>query len=280
MDSYGAGLTHAVTVGDAHIGIRIAIGRASLLRLRGEYDDACAEVRPALASARALADPDAIASGAHELGLSLYRLGRHDDALQCYREALGTNRRRDDRHRLLLDIGRALDALALMDAARDAWLAVFLSRKSDVATRLAAAVHLMGLSHETRDRAGFDLYRAVPRTRMTPRLLLAYFFELGEGLTVFRQRMESRHAYERAARVAEQLGLDAEAKRARSAMATQRARPARRPAPIVDLPILVTELLSEVKRLRQMPDGPVRLKSRTRVLAREPGMARRRLSAR
>jgi tetratricopeptide (TPR) repeat protein len=262
MECYDMGSTHAAEINDDRTAIRLMTGRANLLRTQEKFEEALADLELSLRRAREIGDPDLIGRAAHELGICLYKLGTYVEALVSYGEAFRMFVKRRDRHRLLNDIGRTLEALGLLNEARDAWLGVYGSRKSETYAKFAAAVNLMAVAHETRDRPGFDLYRTVPRTRMPPRLLMAFFFELGEGLTVFRQRAESREAYDRAARIARRLGLTSYEAQARKAIETQRSRPARRPAPMIDLPASVTELLAEVTRLRMMPDAPRGLRRR------------------
>ena len=253
LETYNIGETLATEYGDEETAIRILIGRANLLRVSKRFNEARSDLGSALQRARAVGEPDLIGRASHELGIAMYRLGKYVEALTHYAEALRAFVHPPERHRLLNDIGRALGALGVLDAARDAHLAVY-SAKSELYVRQAAAINLMALAHETRDRVGFDLYRAVPRARMPLRFLLAYFFELGDGAIAFGLRLEARDAFEHAARVATRLGDKDDEKKARQAMVTLRARLPRKSAPPVDFPAVVHELLATLNTLKLMPD--------------------------
>jgi tetratricopeptide (TPR) repeat protein len=104
--------------GDAHYNL------ARSQELQGKYEAAAAAYRRALKFGRAK-QPDTC----NNLGNVYRALGRHEEALDCYRQALAA----DPRHTVALNNqGAALQALARFDAARDSYAAA-LAVKPDYA---------------------------------------------------------------------------------------------------------------------------------------------------
>jgi tetratricopeptide (TPR) repeat protein len=256
LESYRVGAELAAESQDEQIAIRIDIDRSNLFRTRNRLTEARGVLTSALRRARSIAKDELIGRAAHERGIVLFELGKPVEALVDYREAFSTLVDLDHKHRLLNDIGRSLESLGLNEAARDAWLVVDTAIKGKPYAQSAARINLMGNARATGDHKLFNQLRlrpqtSHPRSRMPPRLLAAYHFEVGEGLAKFGHESDAYDAYERSAQIAERKGLDEELRQAREALnGRKRWQEEAKRIPVTDFPASVTELIDAIRELR------------------------------
>lgn len=208
-EAYRRGLECADENGDDVARFRLFIAQAHIYREARHWDRAQVLLAAARASAEALGQLDLVVRSNHESAVLAHDCGRLADALAFYRRALQASGygADTDRHRLILDIARALSDVGHRDEARDAY-AVLLTIARERSTRWKSALNLLDLAVGDDDPWLFDHYQTMlARVPMRASLRAFYHRRVAEGSERFGRQTDAemhRRLAERASRQAKE----------------------------------------------------------------------------
>lgn len=256
------GIEWAAARGDSGAAVHLEITRGRLFRVAGQTTDSMTHLDRAVRKADMLGDSELIYRSTYERGLLAYDTGDSVLALLYYRPALHALREfrtrdsaaaLDARNRLVTDIGQAFRKIGLPDTARNLHLAIYLTADECYA-RWTAAINLMALAIERRQRDTFHHFRAELEMAPLPaRLLIPFLEELCDGYLAFDEPGAARDAHLRLARIARQYGLHAQSERAFQFLRHGVGIPPRTSALPAELPQEIASLAGELLDLCELP---------------------------
>ncbi len=170
--------------------LRSRMGRANVLRMRGNLVEAEHLTQAVLVDARNAGEPRAEAEAEHHLGVVLGTGGELHDAVPHFWRAFELYGKDDDAATFAMnDLGVTLSRLGAAAEAEQALLYV-VARTVNRANAQNAIIELMQCASFSRNRVGFERYRTLcekERAQMSPNILADYLLRLGIGLARFGQ---------------------------------------------------------------------------------------------
>jgi tetratricopeptide (TPR) repeat protein len=203
LAAYEAGGECAERAGDIHTALMARLGAAHVMKDRGNYPAAEQLLDDVITRSTGVPDlVDVLARAKHDRGVVATDRGDTEHAVSLYYEALNAYKDERGRRGVLVDIAYNLTALGLVDAARDAFRALYASATESYGKSIAA-INLMYLAQMQARELEFEHFRReLAMTALPPRGAAHYFLYAGEGLRRFGRNEAARVAYERAAEVA------------------------------------------------------------------------------
>lgn len=169
--------------------LRSRIGRANVLRLRGNLAEAQQATESALVDARTTGEREMEAEAEHHLGIILGTAGKLHEAAPHLWRAFELHGSGPLAYAALHDLGIALSRLGAIDDAERA-LRYVAARSENRSNVQNAMIELMQCASFRRDRVGFErcrAYCAKEQMQMSPNILADYLLQLGIGLARFGQ---------------------------------------------------------------------------------------------
>jgi tetratricopeptide (TPR) repeat protein len=248
---YSAAEEAALLVGDTLSGLRGRLGRGAVHRGQGNFPLAQATAEEVLreASERQLVPAQAMAYA--DLGPIYYQQGLRLEALKALYNAFRLSTDTLQQMRTLGDLAIGLTEIGAFEAARIAFRIVVESNAS-VLVRANAHLELMDLESAAGNRVAFERCRSTAeeyRNRMSPSMLVDYYYKLGTGLRRFSQLGRARDAFTAGLKLSEEHRLNAwyfKIERVLSELAEQ--------PPHVPVPLAASEL-SGTQAVREMEMG-------------------------
>jgi tetratricopeptide (TPR) repeat protein len=233
LAAYQAGSDCAERAGDMQTALMARLGAAHVMKDRGNYPAAEQMLDDVIAKANGVVElADVLARAKHDRGVVATDRGDTERAVALYYEALNTYTDERGRQRVLCDIAYNLTALGLVDAARDAFRALYASAPEPYG-RAIAAINLMYLAQLGCRELEFEHFRReLAALALPPRGAAHYYLYAGEGLRRFGRNEAARTAYERALEVAGRHQFNMILLEADAALDALRRREALPPAPV------------------------------------------------
>jgi tetratricopeptide (TPR) repeat protein len=169
--------------------LRSRLGRANVLRLRGNLAEAQHSTEAALIDARNAGERDMEAEAEHHLGIVLGTRGELHEAVPHFWRAFQLHSDGALATYALSDLGVALSRLGAVSDAERA-LHHVAARNAGRGNVQNAMIELMNCASFRRDRVGFERCRAFcakEQAQMSPNILADYLLKLGIGLARFGQ---------------------------------------------------------------------------------------------
>jgi tetratricopeptide (TPR) repeat protein len=168
--------------------LRSHLGRANVLRMRGNLMEAEHLTQAVLADARNAGEQRAEAEAEHHLGVVLGTRGELHDAVPHFWRAFELYGKDDTAATFAMnDLGVTLSRLGATADAERALLYV-LARNANRSNSQNAMIELMQCASFSRNRVGFERYRTLcerERAQMSPNILADYLLRLAIGLARF-----------------------------------------------------------------------------------------------
>jgi tetratricopeptide (TPR) repeat protein len=167
--------------------LRSRLGRANVLRLRGNLVEAEHSTRSVLTDARNAGQRQMEAEAEHHLGIVLGTLGELHEAVPHFWRASQLHEGDALATFALTDLGVALSRLGAAEDAERA-LRYVVSRNASRHNVQNAMIELMHCASVRRNRVGFERYRAIcakEQAQMSPNILADYLLRLGIGFARF-----------------------------------------------------------------------------------------------
>ena len=207
---YQAAQEAAHTLGDVNRVLRARLGRAHVIRARGNLPEAMTEVEQVIAAAAESGVVDVQSDAEQDLGIILMLQGFRPESLEATYRAFQLCQDSLNRMRILGDLGYALNESGHYDAARVA-LEIVVSSDASHHCRLNALLELMQLESAVGNRVAFERRRQQVREsvdRMTPSTAVDYRYKTAIGLARFGQLERAREVVGEALALAEQHRLN------------------------------------------------------------------------
>jgi tetratricopeptide (TPR) repeat protein len=169
--------------------LRSRLGRANVLRLRGNLAEAQHATEAALREARNAGERDMEAEAEHHLGVVLGTRGELHEAVPHFWRAFQLHTDGALATYALSDLGVALSRLGAVSDAERA-LHHVVARNAGRGNVQNAMIELMNCASFRRDRVGFERCRAFcvkGEAQMSPNILADYLLKLGIGMARFGQ---------------------------------------------------------------------------------------------
>lgn len=231
QEAYAALREAAVRVGDEHYRRQADLGFAKLAIERGNLPLAGQLLDRIVDEARG-ADRVVLAKALSDRARVVVLVADYPTALTFGYEALSNSKDAMDRDRVMIDIAVTFANMGLRDQARDANLIAF-GTAQESAIRSAAQINLMELAYLDRNEIAFEQHRReVSNVELPPYLGAAFCETLALGYRVFDRVSESRDAFQRMLRIAEQHGLNEYAVKAATALEEPPSMPSRSVSPV------------------------------------------------
>ena len=208
---YSAAEEAASGLGDPVSVLRGRLGLGAVHRGRGNYPAARAAAESVVKEATELRLTDAQALAYADLGVVYNLQGLKLESLAAHYQAFRLSNDPQQRMRTLGDVGIGLHEIGAVDAARLAFQIVAGSSASTLVLA-NALLELMDLESASGNRVAFERYRAgaeAHRARMSPSMLVDYYYKLGMGLNRFEQSARAREALTAGLALAETHRLNA-----------------------------------------------------------------------
>lgn len=200
----------AAESGDIAVVLRARLGRASVLRARGDFGASRLEVERVIDAAAGEPHLAAVLGAAYgDLGAVLARAGQPVDGVRALYEAYRRTPDPIQRLRILGELGAGLAELGASDSARIAFELVAAS-PIGVLVRAGACLELMDLASAGGDRLGFERHRAAARgfaDRMPPGVAVDFGFRTALGLARFGQFGRAEETWNESLVLARATGL-------------------------------------------------------------------------
>lgn len=237
LAAYEAGGECAERAGDIQTALMARLGAAHVMKDRGNYPAAEQMLDDVIAKATGVEElTDVLARAKHDRGVVATDRGDTEFAVTLYYEALNAYKDERGRQRVLVDIAYNLTALGLVDAARDAFRALYASA-TEAYGRAIAAINLMYLAQLGCRELEFEHYRReLALAGLPPRAAAHYFLYAGEGLRRFGRNEAARVSYGRAIEIAARHKFNVILLQADGALDAMRRHEALPPTPIADDP--------------------------------------------
>lgn len=207
---YHAAEEAAFSIGDPPRALRARLGRAHVLRGRGNIPGARTEVEQIIREAAASKLPDIQGDAQQDLGVILMLQGFRGESLEATYEAFRLTQDPVSRMRILGDLGYALSESGYFEAARLAFDIVVNSNASYL-LKLNALLELMQLESAIGNRVAFERRRNEAKglvERMTPSMAVDYRYKTAVGLARFGQIERARQVLGEALGLAEKHRLN------------------------------------------------------------------------
>ncbi|HZS58914.1 MAG TPA: tetratricopeptide repeat protein [Gemmatimonadaceae bacterium] len=259
LAAYEAGGECAERAGDIQTALMARLGAAHVMKDRGNYPAAELMLDDVIAKASGVeALADVLARAKHDRGVVATDRGDTERAVVLYYEALNAYKDERGRQRVLVDIAYNLTALGLVDAARDAFRALYASATESYG-RAIAAINLMYLAQLGGRELEFELFRReLATSALPPRGTAHYFLYAGEGLRRFGRNEAARVAYGRALEIATRHRFNVILLQADGALEAMRRHEALPPTPILvgEEPASVAHVIKAVRELCEQAIAP------------------------
>jgi tetratricopeptide (TPR) repeat protein len=211
-EAYAEAHTLAMQLNNEVRARKAELGRAKVVRQRGNLPAAEAALRELIAQTTHPSLADVRAEAFHELGVTLFWRDEHDAAIEAYHEAWISTIDPEERLRVVVDIAGVLGELEYVEQARTANLLVR-ERSTDVTLQGIAGVNLIELARQDRDEAEFARYRelvAQDLERLPTKIQVDYHYCVGLGYETFGDSERALERYDLAIEIAESHGLGQE----------------------------------------------------------------------
>lgn len=207
---YQAAHEAALASGDTSRGFRARLGRAQIVRARGNLPQARKEVEQIIAEAAAARLTDIQSDAYQDLGNILMLQGQRAEALDATYEAFQLCQDPLNRMRILSNLGYALNEAGHFDAARVA-LEIVVGSEASHHARVNALLELMQLESAVENRMAFERRRQQAKElvdRMPPSTAIDYRYKTAVGLARFGQLERAREVAGEALALAERHRLN------------------------------------------------------------------------
>jgi len=252
LAAYEAGGECAERAGDIQTALMARLGAAHVMKDRGNYPAAERMLDDVINTAAGVEGlSDVLARAKHDRGVVATDRGDTERAVALYYEALNAYKDERGRQRVLVDIAYNLTALGLVDAARDAFRALYASATESYG-RAIAAINLMYLAQLGGRELEFEVFRReLAAAPLPPRGAAHYFLYAGEGLRRFGRNEGARIAYGRALEIATRHQFNVILLQADGALDAMRRHEALPPTPILigEEPASVAHVIKAVREL-------------------------------
>lgn len=199
----------AAAIGDGHSELVSRLGRALVMRGRGNLLDAETHLRAVLSVAGATGDRLAQAAAEHDLGVVLSARGQPADSVPHLWRAFELYDDESSRLRVLHDLGVMLLSIGEVESAERALLAV-VGGGATRELRENACIELMDCASSRGDRVGFERWRERCERAldaMPPNLVADFHVRAGVGRARFGQIRRADALLRQAVAVGERAGL-------------------------------------------------------------------------
>ncbi|MGZ8391501.1 MAG: hypothetical protein ACXWWK_01525 [Gemmatimonadales bacterium] len=207
---YQAAENAASSISDLNRALRACLGRAHVLRGRGNLPQAQAEVEQVISRAAAANLADVQGDAHQDMGVILMLQGHRGDSLESTYKAFRLARDPMSRMRILGDLGYGLSESGYYEPARLAFEIVVASNASHL-VKVNSLLELMQLESATGNRVAFERRRNEAKgltDRMTPSLAIDYYYKTAVGLARFDQIERARQMLTEALQIAEKQRLN------------------------------------------------------------------------
>jgi len=245
---YSAAEEAASGVGDPVSVLRGRLGVGAVHRGRGNYPAARAAAESVVREATELQLTDAQALAYADLGVVYDLQGLKLEALEAHYQAFRLHSDTLQQMRTLGDLALGLFRIGAYDAARLAFQIV-VNSNAKLLVRMNALLELMDLESSVGNRVAFERCRGASeehQSRMSPSMLVDYYYKLGVGLGRFEQSARARDAFAAGLALAETHRLNAWYFKIEQALGDLTKRPEHQPVDERD------SSLSEAPAVRQM----------------------------
>ncbi|HEV8177870.1 MAG TPA: hypothetical protein VGP44_09300 [Gemmatimonadales bacterium] len=209
-ECYQAAEDAAASSSDLTRTLRARLGRAHVLRSRGNLPQAQAEVAQVISRAAASDLPDVQGDAHQDMGVILMLQGQRAESLEATYKGFRFAQNPMSRMRILGDLGYGLSESGYYEAARLA-LEIVVASNADHLVKLNSLLELMQLESATGNRVAFERRRVEAKgliERMTPSLALDYRYKTAVGFARFEQVERARQVLTEALEIAEKHHLN------------------------------------------------------------------------